>query len=191
MIKYLFIIPFVFIFVSCEKTGIVESDVPYHNYIVVNSKLEAESSFEGVTFTKTLPIGIPYDIKKAELKDVIAYIRIDNAKIIPLHYAGDGVYKPLYGLFIQAGSVYELFAEWQGNIIYSSTKVPSPAGVNSVSFNAGGNDLQANIKAHAGEVYGAIWVIGSGIAKANYFSLFEHTWCRCNNYYCNYVGNTG
>jgi len=169
MIKYLFIIPFVFIFVSCEKTQIVESDVPYHNYIVVNSKLEAESLFTGVTFTKSLPIGIPYDIKATELKDVSAYIMINGVQVIPLHYLQDGVYMPLYEFLIQPGNTYELFAEWEGTIIYSITKVPFAPEINNVSFNAGGNNLQANIKAHAGEVYGAIWVIGSGIAKASTF----------------------
>src|ERR1039458_1700059 len=98
MIKYLFIIPFVFILVSCEKTQIVESDVPNQNYIVVNSELDAESLFKGVIFTKTLPLGVPYDIKEAELKDVTAYIKINGVQVIPLHYLHDGVYVPLYEL---------------------------------------------------------------------------------------------
>jgi len=169
MVKYLIIIPFIFVLISCEKTGIVDSDLPLQNVVVVCGELNPDATFEGVAFTKLLPVGIPYDIKKAELKDVIAYIRIDNAKIIPLHYAGDGVYKPLYGLFIQAGSVYELFAEWEGNIIYSSTKVPFPPEVNNVSYNSDGNSLQADVNTRAGEVYGAIWVIGFTSEQANTF----------------------
>lgn len=169
MIKYLFIIPFVFILVSCEKTQIVESDVPNQNYIVVNSELDAESLFRGVIFTKTLPVGIPYDIKASELKDVTAYIVINGVQVIPLHYLQDGVYMPLYEFLIQAGNTYELFAEWEGTVIYSITKVPFTPEINNVSYNAGGNYLQANIKTSAGEVYGAIWVIGSSIAKASTF----------------------
>jgi|CZKP01.1.fsa_nt_gi hypothetical protein len=169
MIKYLFIIPFVFILVSCEKTQIVESDVPNQNYVVVNSELDAESLFKGVTFTKTLPLGVPYDIKEAELKDVTAYIKINGVQVIPLHYLHDGVYIPLYEFLIQAGNTYELFAEGEGTVIYSITKVPFAPEINNVSYNAAGNYLQANIKANEGEVYGAIWVIGNGIAQASTF----------------------
>jgi hypothetical protein len=169
MLKYLIVIPFLFIFISCEKTQIVENDVPFQSYVVVNGELNPESIFNGVTFTKTLPVGITYDIKAAELKDVTAYIRINGVQIIPLHYISDGVYKPLYELLLHAGNTYELFAEWEGTVIYSSTKVPFAPEINEVSYNTGGNYLQANIKAHAGEVYGAIWVIGNGSAKASAF----------------------
>ena len=173
MVKYLIIIPCIFILISCEKTGIVDSDLPLQNVVVVCGELNPGSTFEGVTFTKLLQVGIPYDIKKAELKDVIAYIRINNAKIIPLHYSGNGVYQPLYGLFIQAGSVYELFAEWDGNIIYSSTKVPYPPEINNVSYNSEGNYLQADINTRADEVYGAIWVIGFTSVQANTFPFLS------------------
>jgi len=169
MVKYLIIIPCMFLLLSCEKTGIVDSSLPLQNTAVVCAELNPGSTFAGVTFTKLLPVGITYDIKKAELKDVVSYIRIDNAKIIPLHYVRNGVYMPLYGLGIQAGSVYELFADWEGNTIYSSTKVPYTPVVNSVSYNSNGNSLSANVNTRADEVYGAIWVIGFTSVQANTF----------------------
>jgi hypothetical protein len=167
--RYLIVIPFVFIFASCEKTQIVESDVSYQTYVVVNCELNSESLFTGVTFTKTLPVGITYALKAAELKDVTAYIRINGVHIIPLHYTINGLYMPLYELLIHAGNTYELFAEWEGTVIYSSTMVPFAPEINDVSYNAGGNYLQANIKARSDETYGAIWVIGNGFAKASVF----------------------
>lgn len=166
MKKHLIIIPFIFFIMSCERSQIVESDVSNQSYIVVNSELNPYKLFAGVTFTKTLPVGIPYDIKAAELKDVTAYIKINGVQVIPLHYTNNGVYKPLYDeLVIQKGHTYELFAEWGETVIYSATKVPYPPEINNVSYDAGGNYLQANIKTHPDEVYGAIWVIGSGSAK--------------------------
>ncbi|MFA6977836.1 MAG: hypothetical protein WC209_00830 [Ignavibacteriaceae bacterium] len=166
MKKYFIIIPFIFALISCEKTEIVESEINTQTYIVVNSELNPYKLFAGVTFTKTLPVGVPYDIKAAELKDVKAYIKINGVQVIPLHFTYDGIYKPKYDeLIIEKGSTYELFAEWGETVIYSSTKVPSPPEIISVSYDAGGNYLQANIKTHPDEVYGAIWVIGSGSAK--------------------------
>ena len=169
MVKFIIIIALAFILVSCEKTQIVESDVNYQSYVVVSSELNAESLFTGVSFTKTLPLATTYNIQEAELKDVIAYIRINGVQEIPLHYIKDGKYMPLYELLIHSGNTYELFAEWEGTIIYSSTKVPSPPEISNVLYNAGGKNLEANIRTNSDEVYGAIWIIGSGIEKASAF----------------------
>jgi hypothetical protein len=169
MIKYLILIPLAFILVSCENSQIVESDAPYQQYIVVNAEINPEALFPGVTFTKTLPIGVTYDIKTAELKDVTAYLRVNGVQIVPLHYSGDGLYKPMYDFLIHAGATCELFAERQGTVIYSSTYIPFPPEINSVSYNAGGNYLQAFIKPKPGEVYGAIWLIGTSNIAATTF----------------------
>jgi hypothetical protein len=168
MIKYLLIIPCIFLLISCENTTVIENDIPVQDIAVVCAELNPGTTFTGVTFTKMLPIGVTYNIKDAELKDVIAYMRINNAQIIPLLYTADGLYKPLYDLFIRAGNVYELFAEWGGNKIYSSTKVPSAPVVNNVSFNSGCSYLQADVSTRAGEVYGAVYVIGFTL-QANTF----------------------
>lgn len=167
--KYIFLLPLIILLNACEKTQIVESDVPVQEYIVVNSELNSASVFEGVTFTKTLPVGVTYNIKAAELKDVKAYIKVNGVQVIPLHYVIDGIYKPLYELIIQAGYTYDLYAERGGTVIYSNTKVPFVPEVNQANYIAGGSYFQANIKVHPGEVYGAIWVIGQGVDKASSF----------------------
>ena len=170
MKKYLALFPFIFIFLSCEKTQIVESDASYQDYIVVNSELNPWKLFAGVTFTRTLPIGIPYDIKSAELKNVKAYIKINGVQIVPLHYVGDGLYKPKYNeLIIEPGNSYELFADWEGTLIYANTTVPIEPVITEVSYNTGGNYLQANIQTQPNEVYGALWVIGGGSVTASAF----------------------
>jgi hypothetical protein len=170
MIKYLLIIPIILVLNGCERTQLVESDLNTQEFVVVRAELNSASVFSGVTFTKTVPIGVTYDIKAAELKDVKAYLKINGIQVIPLHYVRDGVYMPLYEIIILAGNTYELYAEWEGTTIYSSTKVPFIPEINSVSFINQGNYFKANIKSHTDEVYGAIWVIGrSGYLKSNSF----------------------
>jgi hypothetical protein len=158
-----------FVFTSCERTQLVESDIPVQEYIVVNSQLNSGSVFNGVSFTKTLPVGVTYDIKAAELKDVKAYIKINGAQVIPLHYVSEGIYKPLYEILIQQGYTYELFAEREGTVIYSTTTVPYVPEIIQTNYIAGGGYIQANIRVHPNEVYGAIWVIGDGYVKATTF----------------------
>ena len=105
---------FSFLFVSCENSTDVETDIQYQEYTVINAQLSAGNIFEGVTITHTLPLGVEYDIHKAEIKDAIAYIREDGVKIVPIHYTSDGVYKPITVFPIKAGSQYELFASVDG-----------------------------------------------------------------------------
>jgi hypothetical protein len=167
--KYILLLPLILGLNACEKTQIVESDVPVREYIVVNSELNSASVFDGVTFTKTLPVGVTYNIKAAELKDVKAYIKVNGIQVIPLHYVINGIYKPLYEIIIQAGNTYELFAERGGTTIYSTTKVPFVPEINQANYIAGGFYIQASIKVHPDEVYGAIWVIGQGVDKASSF----------------------
>ena len=53
-----------FYFLSgCENVDVVETKIEYKEKIVVSSEITAGSIFSGVTFTRTLPIGEPYDIK--------------------------------------------------------------------------------------------------------------------------------
>ncbi len=71
----------IILFSTCEKVGVVDSDISYRKYIVVRAELKAYSPFEGVSFTKTLPLDETYDISKAELKDVAAYLKINGDTI--------------------------------------------------------------------------------------------------------------
>ena len=109
---------------ACVSTDVVEVDIPHDEFIVVQGTLEKDSIFTGVRFTKTLSLNSPYDIDRAELKGVSAYLLINNAQTIPLLYSKDGIYKPLYNHKVKKGSIYELFAEYKGINIYGKTKVP-------------------------------------------------------------------
>jgi len=169
-ITYFLPVPLIFFMLSCKDASVVENEAAYKTYIVVSGELNPGKLFEGVTFTKTLPVGTAYDLSAAELKDVKAYLKINGAQIVPLHYVKDGQYKPMYNeLFIEAGSSYELFAECRETIIYSCTTIPNVPEMAYVSYNAGEKNLKATIKAYAGEVYGAVWVIGNNLAQATAF----------------------
>ena len=118
-------------------------------------------SSSGVSITKTLPPGIEYNILNAELKDVTAYLKIDDIKIIPLHYTSNGLYKPLYELQIKSGSKYELFGERGDQRFYASTVVPFAPVVVSSSYNVHTYSIDAKVSSKPTEVYGAVWVIGN------------------------------
>ena len=154
-----------FIIIGCEETTTVEVEIPDEEYIVVESELVADSLFTGVRFTKTLPIGELYDINKAELKSVVAYLKVDDAQIIPVHYDSAGWYRPLYDYRIEPGRKYELIAEYNDILIYARTNVPQVPEVQRVIFS---NEyyLSAEVKTKQHEVYGAAWVIGSRISSS-------------------------
>ena len=76
----------IILFHGCENIDVVQTKIEYKEKIVVSAELVAESLFSGVTFTRTLPVGEPYDIRKAEIVNVNSYLRINFVKIVPLHY---------------------------------------------------------------------------------------------------------
>jgi hypothetical protein len=166
---------FIFLIVntSCENEHVVEVDVAQDEFTVVQSELRLDGLFPGVRFTKTLPIGVPYDIKQAELKDITAYIRIDSIQIIPLHYSADGIYNPLYEIYVESGRNFELFAQRNETFIYAKTVIPEKPDVLSTNYSSGEHYLQATVKPHRGEVYAALWAISSTpfIKADDYFSV--------------------
>ncbi|HSD63139.1 MAG TPA: hypothetical protein VLB50_05045 [Ignavibacteriaceae bacterium] len=164
------LILFSLLFISCENSTDVSMAIQYQEYIVINAQLNAGKAFEGVTITHTLPLGVQYDIQKAEIKNAVAYIQENGVKIIPVHYTSNGLYEPLSPLAIFAGSRYELFADINGKLIYSETYIPDTPRVVQAS-NAGNNYLIAEVSANPGEAYGAAWIISRNgfFAKANDF----------------------
>ena len=58
-----------------------------------------------------MPLGVSYNIKQAELKNVTAYLIKNEVQVIPLHYTSDGLYKSLYEFYVREGESYELVAE--------------------------------------------------------------------------------
>ena len=150
-------------FHSCENIDVIQTKIEYKEKIVVSSELVAGSLFSGVTFTRTLPIGEPYDIKKAELVNVNSYLRINFVKIVPLHYQADGVYKPASGLLVESGDVYELFGNVNGKSFYSKTIIPEIPSINNAVLET--DYVQASITPREGEVYGGKWFVYSPVSK--------------------------
>jgi hypothetical protein len=159
--------------IACEEEHIVDVNIVHEEFTVVQAELKIDKYFPGVRFTKTLPLGVPYDIKLAELKNITAYIRIDSVQIIPLIYDQDGLYKSLYEFYVEPGRYYELFAERDGTFIYSQTVIPEKPIVTSTNYSSSENYLQAVVVSHNNEVYAALWAISSApfIKADDYFSV--------------------
>lgn len=156
----------IFIF-GCENVDIISPNVGYQEYIVVRGELKAYSPFEGVTFTKTLPLNESYDIKKAELKDVTAYLRVNGTRIITLRYLKDGLYAPLDTIAVKPGFTYELFAQYNNTTIYSITKVPQTPKIISASLQDN-RFVEVTVQPNPDEAYGAGWEIYNSVTRNLY-----------------------
>jgi hypothetical protein len=64
-----------FLFISCEDTSTVDNDLSFEEFVVIRSELKANDFFKGVSITRTLPINEKYDIKKAEIKLPLHFLR--------------------------------------------------------------------------------------------------------------------
>ena len=142
---------------GCEQINDVEIEIGHNEFIVVQGEVKNGFVFEGVSFTKTLPLGEPFDIQKAEIKNVEAFIVVNGLQVVPIHYVKDGIYKPYSNLLIRTGNTYELFAKIDGKAIYSKTKVPRRPEPRNILYQ--NSYLSANIMPAKDEVYGATWVI--------------------------------
>lgn len=159
--------PFITLLIfGCEDSEIVDVNLSYKEFVIVRSELFADSIFAGVTFTKTLPMNVVFDIKNAELKNVFAYIRVNGIQIIPLHYLKDGIYKPLYDMRILSGNSYELIAEVNGRSIYASTVIPAIPQVQNFAFH-GNEYVNVYVQSRRNECYGSVFYI---ISASNFLS---------------------
>jgi len=158
---------------SCLSTDVVEVEMPYDEFIVVQSTLKKDSLFSGVRFTKTLSLNEPYNINNAELNDVTAYLLIDETVTIPLHYSEKGLYLPLYPHTVKGGSLYELFAQHSDTKIYSRTFVPDSIIVKSSKLTSEGF-VRSEVKGKENNVYGSIWETFQSyppISASEFFSI--------------------
>ena len=146
-------------FTGCQTEEILGPEDTYEEYTVVQAEIIAGKNFPSVRITKTLPLGIPYDINKAELKNITAYLVKNEVQVIPLVYAGEGLYKPLYDFYVEEGETYELFAESNKKFIYGKTVIPYKPQINTVSYNGADYSLTAEVRAKLNEVYGALWIV--------------------------------
>lgn len=160
---------YVFAAAGCEKTETLEPDSIYKEKTVVFAAFKKDSLFQGVTFTRTLPLNMEYDVTKAELKDVTAYLKINGIEVIPVLYTKDGIYKPKDNLYIHSGSVYELFASWEGKSIYARTRVPEEPVVTKATL-VNSQYIEAQIIPKENESYAAAWFI-SGVNQYTYSGL--------------------
>lgn len=150
------------ILISCENEEILNANLEYQELTVVQSEIIADRYFTYVRITKTLPVGVPYDISVAEIKDAVLYLRINEIQIVPLHYKSEGKYEPLYDLFIDSGDYIELFGQLNGKNFYSKTKVPYVPRVTSAVLDRSGWFAQAQIEPRVEEAYAALWGINDG-----------------------------
>lgn len=161
------------IIAGCKSEEIVNPEDVYEEYTVVQAELHPGEPFPAVRFTKTLPLGEAYDIKKAELKNVRVYIKKNGIQVIPLLYSYDGLYKPKYDFNVAEGETYELFAETNDKYVYAKTIIPFSPQIISTKRNQNEYYLEANVTMREDEVYGALWVIpgtASGMAE-DFFSI--------------------
>jgi hypothetical protein len=152
------LISIIFIAFGCDQVDVSNPNLTYKEDIVVRAELKADNAFEGVTFTKTLPANEAFNIQKAELKDVIAYLKINGTQVIPLHYTQNGVYLPLQRYVIRPGYTYELYAEENGNYIYSKTTVPQKPFIQSALLTNNGY-INTVVTSSTKTAYGAVWVV--------------------------------
>ncbi|MFC2103584.1 hypothetical protein ACFLSS_04060 [Bacteroidota bacterium] len=151
------------IIAGCENEHVVDVDVAFTEYTVVQAELREDENFPGVRFTKTLPLGIPYSIELAEIKDITAYIRINGVQIIPLFYNSEGLYNSIHQFRISSGSTYELFAMRGDTFIYGKTYIPVEPTIDQTRFNQNNNAIEADVYSYENEVYAAIWKISTSI----------------------------
>jgi len=154
---------------ACEKIDVVEVDLPYTEKVVVQGILEENKPLNGILFTRTLPLNEVFSVEKAELKDVVAYIK-DGVRVIPLKYDKNGMYKPLGSFIPQKQSTFELYAKWKDKNIYAKTYIPANPKINNAYFitDGSGTYIQAEIQNQVGVVFGA-----KVVAMEGSFLLYE------------------
>ena len=172
-IKSICSVIFFLILISCESEEIISPEAEFEEYTVVQAEIQPDKFFPAVRFTKTLPLGIPFDIKQAELKDVTAYIVKNEIQVIPLIYSGDGLYKPRYQFLVDEGEIYELYANNEGKFIYGKTIVPYRPVVTSVNYHVNGHYLEANTLTETNVVYAALWIVSTTppVKAEDFFSV--------------------
>ena len=158
-VKYFFIIGFFLFSYGCEKSTIVSIPVPYEEDVVVESQLIAGQTFQGVRITRTVPVSENFDINKAEVKDAVVYLKVNDLQVIPLHFTSDGIYLPTVSMNIYWANKFELFGEVDGKSFYSQTTVPQMPVEVSSDYNSTGNYMEATVQSKPGVVYGGIWSI--------------------------------
>ena len=156
---------FIMLLAACENVETIESDLPYTELYVVSGQISHGDINPEIRFTKTLELNRIYDINEAELKNVVTYIKNEEQGIFPLEYIAEGIYQPLARLEILPGRTYELFAEYNGNRMYASTKAPANPVVVNAELVEG--HIVCEVSAKENEVYCCIYVLVQGLNLGN------------------------
>ena len=164
----------ILVFTSCEDEQLLTIESPYKELIVVRSEIVPNNYFSDVKLTKTLPLGITYNINLAEIVDATMYLKINNVKVVPLHYTSDGLYKTTHELYVNPGDYYELFGEIGKRTFYARTKIPLPPNIENVFYNPDEYFSGTVVHVEQDECYSALWVINDGSIKTpdDFFDVF-------------------
>lgn len=150
------------IFTACENEEIINPESKHIELTVIQAELIPGRQFSGVRITKTLPLGVPFTIEKAEIKNAEVYLIKNGHQVIPLHYQGGGIYFPLYEIYFFEGESYELFGTARGKTFYSSTIIPNEPELTSARYNLNGGFTEAFVSVNENEVYAALWGVDDG-----------------------------
>jgi Domain of unknown function (DUF4249) len=155
--KTISMIIFISLFNSCENIDVLENSISYEELYVVSSQISGGDKNPEISFTKSLPLNEAFDIKKAEIKDVIAYIKTEKEGIFPLEYIKDGIYKPKFDLEIMPGEKYELFASIGEKKFFGSTIAPTIPKLHNIQLIDG--HVECQILPEKDVVYSCIYVL--------------------------------
>ena len=159
IIKYISLLLVSVVLLNCEQIDVIESNIPFEEVYVVNGRLIAGSSNIEISFTKSFPIEEDLRIGDVALKDVTSYIWSETQGIFTLQHKKNGIYSPVSELLIENGTKYELFAEHNGERIYSVTTVPNEAEV--VTAKLEGRHLKCEVIPNMKNVYAAKYFVES------------------------------
>ncbi|MDX1699579.1 MAG: DUF4249 family protein [Melioribacteraceae bacterium] len=151
-----------FVVWNCEDIDVVEIEIDHETKLVVQCELFADTFFDGVYLTRTLPLSEQYNESDADIPDATLFLIVDSIKIIPLHYAGFGKYVSISEFRVRGDQVYELYGLIENEEIYAITKIPRPPLISEQRFVPEGY-LSSVVKANPGEVYGAIWLMMNNV----------------------------
>lgn len=152
VLKSIKIIIIIYLLISCEDVGIIEETPPFEKLIVVNGQLTQNSTLPIISITKSAPLKSTNQ-NDFYLENVTAYIRINELKIYPLEYIGNGNYSPTSTIEIDADYYCEFFCDIDGEKIYAETIIPRIPTLHKVDINEG--VIQIQIKPQENVVYSA------------------------------------
>ncbi len=155
--KYL--VPFILIiFIGCESTEVVETELPFEEKIVINAELYAGRQFDGVSISRTIPLTGSYRYSEALVTDASVKITDDRGQERYLFLDSLGRYSQRGLMTIHSGYTYYLEALIDGEHYTAETRVPYAPQVANIEF-AEESYITARVTGSYNQVYSAVWVL--------------------------------